>query len=425
LVASPQGVSPAGPQGPTGPAGIGTLNAISPTTTKGDIIVDNGANNPAASDVRLGVGADGKAVVADSSQPTGLNYTTITPNSVATSGDIAIFSGTAGTPMAVKDSKLLINANGAIQSTPSGGNARGVDAVDLQVDRVANTQVASGANSVLSGGISNTASGTNSVCSGGTTNTASASSSVVGGGTANTASSAGSCVSGGNTNAASNTNAIVCGGTNNTASGNASTVAGGSGNSATSILASCGGGSSNAAGGASAVIGGGTGNTTSGGFSCIPGGEQAIAELWGKLAHASGVFAVPGDAQTSELIWRIQTTDATAGVELFLDGAANRAVVPLNTTLAFRIYTVARSSAGVCAMFRTEGAIQNNAGTVTLVAAVAQSVVADGTGGTWGITANHAITADNVNKSLKVAVTGAAATNIRWVTHARLVEVAF
>jgi hypothetical protein len=86
---------------------------------------------------------------------------------------------------------------------------------------------------------------------------------------------------------------------------------------------------------------------------------------------------------------------------------------------------IGRSSAGVCAVFETKGGIQNNAGTVTLIAANTQTVVVDGTGGTWGVTANLAVTADNANKSLKVAVTGAGATNIRWVAHARLVEVNF
>lgn len=422
---SPQQVSPAGLRGPTGATGVSTLNGVSPTTTKGDIIADNGANSPLASDVRLGVGSNGKALVADSTQPTGLNYATITPNTAATSGDIVIFDGTSGTPMPVKDSKLLITADGAIQSTPTGGNARGTKAVDLQVTRNAVTQVASGNNSVVTGGERNTASATDSTVCGGNQNTASGASSTVGGGTTNTASGANSSVGAGSNNLASNTGASVAAGVSNTASGVNSSVSGGTGNVASGLDAGVGNGILNTASGAGSTVGGGSANTASTTYATIAGGLQSAAYLYGQHAHASGQFLNLGDAQASELLWRILTTDATANVESFLDGAALRAIVPLNTTWAFLIRTIARSSAGVCAMFETKGAIQNVAGTVTLVAAVTQTVIADGTGGTWGVTANHVVSADNVNKSLKVAVTGAALTNIRWVTHARLVEVNF
>jgi hypothetical protein len=425
VIASPQNVSPGGLVGPTGPSGAVTLNAISPTTTKGDLIVDNGANNPAASDVRLGVGTNGQLLAADSTQATGIAYKSVLPNAAATDGDIVIFSGTTGTPMAVKDSLLLISATGAIQSTPSGGNARGTSAIDLQVVRGANTEVASGNDSVISGGQSNTASALNSTVGGGTTNAASAITSTISGGSNNATSGQQSSIGGGDSNTASNTGSTVGGGTGNTASGSRSTVAGGSGNTANALDSTCGGGVTNTVSGSSSTIAGGSTNSTSGNFCTVPGGEQAAAVNFGQMAHASGQFAAPGDAQTSELIWRILTTDATAGVEMFLDGAAQRAVLALNTSWAFVVRLIGRSSAGVCAVFETKGGIQNVAGTVTLIAANTQTVIVDGTGSTWGVTANVAITADNANKSLKVAVTGAVGTNIRWVAHARLVEVNF
>ncbi len=53
---------------------VSSLNAVSPTTTKGDLIVDNGANAPLPSDARLAVGANDLPLVADSTQPTGLGY---------------------------------------------------------------------------------------------------------------------------------------------------------------------------------------------------------------------------------------------------------------------------------------------------------------------------------------------------------------
>jgi hypothetical protein len=74
LVPSAGKVSPGGRKGTDGIGALSTLNDISPTTTRGDLIVDNGANSPAASDVRLGIGSDGTTLHADSAQPTGMKW---------------------------------------------------------------------------------------------------------------------------------------------------------------------------------------------------------------------------------------------------------------------------------------------------------------------------------------------------------------
>ncbi len=69
----------------------------------------------------------------------------------------------------------------------AGGNARGAQAVDLQTSRSDAAQVASGANSVVAGGMNNTASGTNAVVAGGAANIALGSAAwVPGGDSANT-----------------------------------------------------------------------------------------------------------------------------------------------------------------------------------------------------------------------------------------------
>jgi len=423
----PQKVSPAGLRGAAGATGVSTLNAVSPTTTKGDLIVDNGANSPAAGDVRLGVGTDGKALVADSTQPTGLAYATITPNVAATARDIAVLSGTAGTPLAVVDSKLLITTDGAIQSTPTGGNARGAKAVDLQVSRVAPGQVASGASAGILAGENNTASGADSVVGGGSTNVASAANAGVACGFTNSASAANAFVGGGNNNIASGANNTVAGGAGNTASaaGGGATICGGDNNTASGTDSFVGAGNGNVASAQESSVLCGNSNQATVRLATVLGGISAKASLWGQLARNAGIFAALGDCQTTELLWRIATTDATANVEAFLDGTSLRAVVPLNTVWAFFFLVAARSSAGVCAAWSVSGAIQNNANTVSLVAAVNTSVIADGTTGTWGVVGGLVVSADNVNKSLKVAVTGAALTNIRWNAHARITELGF
>jgi hypothetical protein len=69
-----------GDKGDPGETTVADLNSISPTTTRGDLIVDNGANSPLSNDVRFGTGgapADGHSLHADSTQPTGLRYGTI------------------------------------------------------------------------------------------------------------------------------------------------------------------------------------------------------------------------------------------------------------------------------------------------------------------------------------------------------------
>jgi hypothetical protein len=60
---------------------VDAFDALAPSTTKGDIIVHNGTDN-----VRLSVGANGQALVADSSTATGLKYAAI---AAVSAGDIA------------------------------------------------------------------------------------------------------------------------------------------------------------------------------------------------------------------------------------------------------------------------------------------------------------------------------------------------
>jgi hypothetical protein len=79
----------------------------------------------------------------------------------------------------------------------AGGNGRGANAVDWQVSRTGTTQVASGANAVISGGLRNTASGSAAAVTGGQANIASGSWSAVGGGQSNTASGSFSWTPGG------------------------------------------------------------------------------------------------------------------------------------------------------------------------------------------------------------------------------------
>jgi len=173
--------------------------------------------------------------------------------------------------------------------TATGGNARGNYSVDLQKSRTANTQVASGVNSVIVGGQLNTASSTASFVGGGYLNSNSGGYATIVGGNSNTVTgsfqaivggisnsitsffSTGSFIGGGDTNSitagAGQTNCVISGGLGNVVSSGYSTISGGQSNTAsTNTHATVVGGLSNTASGAYSVAGGWA-NTASGGSS--------------------------------------------------------------------------------------------------------------------------------------------------------------
>ncbi len=94
------------------------------------------------------------------------------------------------------DNSLILNTNGSVQRD-NAGDARGTNAVDLQIDRAAATEVASGTNASIGGGRSNTASHLSTTVGGGTSNTASGSNATVGGGSDNNTAGDQSAIPGG------------------------------------------------------------------------------------------------------------------------------------------------------------------------------------------------------------------------------------
>jgi len=134
---------------------------------------------------------------------------------------------------------LQPQGTGALQaqltdSTATGGNARGTNAVDWQTTRASASQVASATASTISGGSSNRASTQFATVSGGNFNTSSGYGSVTAGGNANTSSGTYSFVGAGESNTSSNYPSVVVGGSSNTAGGFWNFIGGGFTNSATS-----------------------------------------------------------------------------------------------------------------------------------------------------------------------------------------------
>ena len=127
----------------------------------------------------------------------------------------------------------------ATTSTTAGGNARGANAVDWQTSRNNAAQVASGIQSIISGGGNNTSNNAASTVAGGAGNTASNAYASVLGGISNTTSGYGSTIAGGYGNTtAGYFNFVGNGFTNSGTSGSAVTTQSGTMNATTAVTLS-------------------------------------------------------------------------------------------------------------------------------------------------------------------------------------------
>lgn len=252
---------------------------------------------------------------------------------------------------------------------------------------------------------------------------------VIGGGNNNNSGGQYSVIGGGDSNDITNgaTYSVVGGGSNNNiASGSTcSVISGGKNNDvlATIYYSSIGGGYSNEAGGHYSFIAGGSGNKTYG-YASQVGGQKSKAYLYAQRTLAGGYFGDEGDAQLTQMVARKITTDATANVELFLDGNDDRMVLPANRTWGFRIMLGARQTAGSgtvgdSAIYEFKGGIKRDGSNNTaLVGTVTKTVIAEDVAA-W----DAQVTADDTNESLKIDVTGEAGKTIHWVACIELVEV--
>ena len=266
---------------------------------------------------------------------------------------------------------------------------------------------------------------------GGGNNQATGSYSFIGGGgdagtaaNRNVASGDWSTVGGGNKNTASGSYAFIGGGSGNQATGNGSVVAGG-GTDGTFFV-------TNSATAAFTTVSGGWGNQATGTASTVAGGA------YGTTRGINGNFVTPacnspigasgGLSQSAVLVLGRQTTDATATV-LCSNGAAasttNQVTLPNNSAYFFKGEVIAGvTGAGDTKGWTIEGVIKRGAGvgtTAIVGTATVTSLYADTGAATWAVTA----TADTTNGALKITVTGAAATTIRWVAKVETTEMTF
>lgn len=305
---------------------------------------------------------------------------TASPNNTVNALQLEVINGTTNVDLVLtpKGTGAFI-AGPEPDGTATGGNKRGLNAVDLQTLRGENLDVAAGDYSTISGGRNN------EVRPAGIWGT-------IGGGQGNV-------VSGENGN-------TISGGSNNYTGGYYSTIGGGASNEAnSSSVVTIAGGLANYASGCD----GGT----------IPGGRYAKADRYTQFAYAAGFFGGNGDAQWSVFVARNKTT-TNAAVELFLDGSSTRLTIPSGKMMLATVQICGiKSDGSAAARYVRQFAIKNVAGTTSLIGDVV----------TLGTDTDAAtlidITADDTNDSVKIEATGITSETWRWVAVVNAVEVAY
>ena len=157
-------------------------------------------------------------------------------------------------------------------------------------------------------------------------------------------------------------------------------------------------------------------------------GQQSLSAVAGKFAYSSTNFSATGDSQHGMCVLRQSTTDATPKVMLtdsasVAASAINQIILPNNSAYFFSGTIIAReqASAGTdVGAWEIKGAIRreaNAASTVLIKSTIDDFNVPTG----WAV----ALTADTTNGGLAITVTGAAATNIRWVATVNTSEVTY
>jgi len=338
------------------------------------------------------------------------------------------------------NANLVIAPNGTgalIASIPdgtfTGGNARGIYAVDLQMGRNNAANVASGNNATIGGGYSNKASGTVApTVAGGQYNFATGLFvPTIGGGSDNIASSSYSTVSGGQSNTAStNTHATVVGGSSNTSSGQYA-VSGGFSNTASGNQSVSFGRSNTVSGFNSVALGEYISSTLNYSFGI---GSDSKAYLYGQFASASSIFSANGDAQQSLLTARRSAAlNSAATTVLSLDGTGTtNLIIPNGNNRLWAVKVVATAFVSVAGGTLVLGdsymgeftlLFKRVGGTSSVVGVNAGNIIYDTNMATAAFTF-----AAGASQDLQItfkAPTTASATTFRCVAKVELVEVAY
>ncbi len=297
-------------------------------------------------------------------------YVQLLATNAATNVDVAI------TPKGSGAFSLQVADN-----TTVGGNKRGSYAVDLQLQRLNITQVASGYAS-FAAGYWNTASGQSSVAMG-----------------ANNSANSTSAVAMGSGNTASSTNAVAIGDSN--AASGTNSISMGYANTASSLH--------------SVVLGGKFGNSRA---------------LVGNKVFPSGFGTTLGTSQLTIVILGLDTTSGTTSYLTSnngndINGATTNIVLANNSAFYFEGTIVAGVTGGGSTKgWKIEGVAKRGAtaGSVAFVGTpTVTSSYADAGASTWTI----AVATNTTIGGINIVATGQATTNIRWVGNFQVTEMTY
>lgn len=306
-------------------------------------------------------------------------------------------------------------------NTVIGGNPRGLGAVDLQTQRTAATQVASGSRSFVAGS-NNTVSGDFSAALGngnfvsangsfaiGNNNTVNAAFSFA---TGSSSAAIGFYSSALGVSTASSSYATAMG--QSTASSTYAFAAGQATASGVSVAL----GNATASGAYACAMGGGSNASGNYSFAC---GYASTPQL-GKFAYSGGPLGNLGDVQTGMMVLAINTTTNTTAVLTSSGGSAasfNQLIASSNKVIAFTGELIGKQSGSAnIAAYTITGTLVNNAGTVTMPTGTLTAIGTD----SIGLDTAPSLAADNTNKGLTVTSGAKTTTNIRWVCTLRSTE---
>ena len=160
-------------------------------------------------------------------------------------------------------------------------------------------------------------------------------------------------------------------------------------------------------------------NTNSKGYA-IALGYRSKCQRYSELAISSDHQSTCKNA-FGQVAWLGSTTNDTA-TELYLHGvASNRCTILASSVVQFHIRLVAREDAtGDCKIVEVLGGIKRDASNNTaLIGSVTSTTICEDAGASgWSV----AVTADDTNESLKIAVTGEASHTIKWHAVAVLID---
>jgi hypothetical protein len=361
----------------------------------------------------------------------GLTYFTEAQNTTAPNATVPVDSLTAVTGTTNGDFAIIPKGSGAIvtaipDSTITGGNKRGIYAVDFQRVRASAAYIAGGDYSALLGGYNNYIAPTDNstVVFGGNANrtygTSTNCGTLSGNGNLITGGDSSSIIGGGsNTNNSSNS--VILGGGFNSITGNYSVVAGGGSNNISGIYSLACGSYQNISG---------NNNFSAGQYHNNSGQFNACFGMYGaSFSHSSrfvlsdrNVADAQGGSQKSNLITTAFTTSTTPVSFITYNGTAIALVLQNNNSIRFKGMIIARQSGSTnTSAWDFDGIIQRGANAASTTLLISNVNVVQNTPA-WG---TPTLTANTATGGLDIKAVGVAATNIKWVATFETVEVIY